>query len=309
MHTRWANRLLLILTLAASAACGQHGHDGGHAVPGPPPLPEAVEVPPSGATLPLLDFGGRPVVDILINGKGPYRFIVDTGARLSVIDATLNDELELPAAEGVRAASVGGRPGPVIVSVRELRAGAVALRGLIAAVMPLQPLLGTNGPRGVLSASNFPGYLLTLDYPSKRISIRKGALDKADSENIFDYPAGDALPTVPIRVAGQQTRVHLDTGSPAGLTLPTKFQKELPLASELRDTGKVRTPSGEYPVARAKVDGAIELGRHTLALAEIEFCDVRPGSSVPSTGQIGAQVLRNFIVTLDTRNRRIRFAP
>src|SRR5205814_272541 len=48
------------------------------------------------ASVPLDVKSGRPVVDVLINGKGPYRFIVDTGASHSVIDSALAKELGLP---------------------------------------------------------------------------------------------------------------------------------------------------------------------------------------------------------------------
>jgi hypothetical protein len=304
--------LFLLVTLLLPAAFAQHGQGGGAprhggGVPGPPPGPEAIEVPANGTTLLMQDFGGRPVVDLRINGKGPFRFILDTGASINVIDAALNEELQLPAAEGVQAAPRHGQAAPAIVSIQEIRVGDAVIRGVIGAVMPLSGMLGVHGPRGVLSAANFPGYLLTLNYPAREISIHKGKLEKTSSGDTFDYPSGDPLPTVPISVAGRKTRVHLDTGSGGGLTLPTKFLKELPLASAPRETGKARTHSGEYPISRAKVDGAVELGKHTLALAEIEFSDVRPGSSGPATGQIGAQVLRNFVVTLDTRSRRIRF--
>ncbi len=70
-------QFLLAIALAP-AALGQHGQGGGGghghggAVPGPPPGPEAIEVPAQGVSLPMLDFGGRPVVNIKINGKGPY---------------------------------------------------------------------------------------------------------------------------------------------------------------------------------------------------------------------------------------------
>ena len=45
------------------------------------PPPEKVEVPVAGVTVPLMgDVGGRPLVDVTINGNGPYPFILDTGA-------------------------------------------------------------------------------------------------------------------------------------------------------------------------------------------------------------------------------------
>ena len=100
----------------------------------------------------------------------------------------------------------------------------------------------------------------------------------------------------------------LDTSSTHGLTLPTKYLKELPLASPAKDAGMTRTSAGEFPVSSAAVTGAIELGQYKLGLAEVSFSDARSGASPPA-GNVGYQVLRHFVVTLDSWNRRIRVTP
>jgi len=289
--------------LCATAPLAQHGGP----VHGPAPGPTSIGVPAGGTSVPMLDFGGRPVVEVMINGKGPYRFILDTGAHVSVVDTSIDEELALAGAMGVRAASPDGGQGPKVVTLDVLRVGDASVGGLISAVMPLHQLLtGENAPRGVLSASSFPGYLVTFDYPGKRISIKEGSLDSADALSSFEYQASDSLPTVPVEVAGRSTRVHLDTGSGGGLTLPARFLEELPLASEPKVVGKARTPSGEAPISRARVDGPIRMGGFTLDLEEVSFSDVAPGP-VPPTGQIGFEVLRDFVLTFDSKNRRFRF--
>jgi hypothetical protein len=192
------------------------------------------------------------------------------------------------------------------VVINDLRIGDATLEGLIAAAMPLGGLLkGEDAPRGILSAASFPGCLLIYDYLGKRILIKRGALEAADSRSIFQYSEDQVLPTVPLRIAGHDTQVHLDTGSPFGLVLPVKFLTELPLASQPRDVGRVRTGGGEFPVSTARVDGAIELGKYKLDLGEVRFSDARPGPG-PSIGNLGYEALRHFVVTLDSKNRRIK---
>ena len=270
------------------------------------PVPTGIDVPRDGVAVPMQDTGGRPVVELKINGKGPYRFILDTGAVTTVLSDELSRELSLTPPPGVQVASVGGGPAPAIVLIHEVRIGEAVLEDMIAAVRPLGGLLkGENAPRGVLSAACFPGYLLTYDYPGKRISIRKGALASADSKSIFQYTEDQVLPTVPVRIAGHDTQVHLDTGSGFGLTLPVKFLAELPLASQPKEAGTVRTGGGEFPVSIARVNGTIELGKYRLGLDEVRFSDARPGPG-PSVGNIGYGVLREFVVTLDSKNQRIR---
>jgi hypothetical protein len=269
-----------------------------------PPAAQRIEVPDGGVTVPMGDLGGRPTVDVRVNGKGPYRFILDTGANATVVGDDLRDELALPAS-GMAGQSTTGGPAE-IVSVDDLRIGDAALSGVVAGVGPLSRMFrGGEAPRGVLSAASFPGYLLVLDYPAKRVLIRKGELPPPDSRTCFEYTAEQMLPNVPVRIAGIEVRVHVDSGSPGALTLPSKYLKELPLASTPSEVGRARTPHGEFPVWSAQMKGGIELGRYTLDLSEVRFSDVNPIPG-PPVGNIGYGVLQRFIVTLDSKNRRIR---
>ena len=295
-------KLTMSVLVASVLAIGQAQMRVGPQVP----TPASIEVPGDGVTVPMQEVEGRPVIGLKINGKGPYRFVLDTGATTTVVSDELSRELSLTPPAGVQVASVGGGPAPAIVVIHDLRIGDAVLEGVIAAVMPLGSLLkGENAPRGVLSAANFPGYLLTYDYPGKQISIKKGALGSADSKDTFQYTEEQVLPTVPIRIAGHDTEVHLDTGSAFGLTLPVKFLTEVPLASQPKTSGRVRTGGGEFPVSIARLNGTVELGRYKLDADEVRFSDARPGPE-PATGNIGYDVLRRFVVTLDSKNRRIR---
>jgi hypothetical protein len=252
-----------------------------------------IDVPAGGVVVPMLDIGGRPMIDLLVNGKGPYPFILDTGASMTAVDAALTGE---PAAD---------EP----TRIDEVRIGAMVVRGLIAG--KTSGMLGRlssapNPPRGVLSAAAFPGYLVTLDYPGKRVIIAPGALPAPDGKRVFGYGANDVLPIVPVRVAGREFRIHLDSGSPGSVMLPTRFAAELPLDGALVDVGHARTVAGEFTIQQASVKGAVEVGQYTLDVSKIYFSDLRPGPE-PGIGNVGAQVLRGFLVTLDSKNRRVGF--
>jgi hypothetical protein len=293
--------LIVSLALAALVAAAYVQHRT-HAAP----APSLIDVPADGVTVPMQDFGGRPVVDVRIDGKGPYPFILDTGASITVIGDDLGRELSLAPQEGVHAGSPGDAPAPAIVTVRALGLGTATIGGFMAAVMPLASFFKTEGaPRGVLSAASFPGYLVIFDYPGKRITIKKGALDAADAQTIFQYPDDAELPELPIRIGGHDTQVHVDTGSGSTLTLPRRFLAELPLKSEPKDAGQARLPGGSFPVSSAAVDGPLEIGRYKIDLKELRFSDVRLGAGL-GPGNIGYPILKDFVVTLDSKNRRVR---
>jgi len=257
-------------------------------------LEPKTDVPAEGASVPMLDIGGRPVVEVKINGKGPYPFILDTGATNTVIDSGLNDELSL------------GNSG----RIKELIIGAIKVTDLEADDSPVTAMFGKvdKPPRGVLSARSFPGYLLTFDYPGKKITLRKGALPEVDGRRIFSYGEDEMLPIVPVKVAGREVKVHLDTGAPLALALPTKYKDQLPLTAPAVEKGKARVHAGEFPIFKGTVDGDIEIGEFKLTSRDITFTDVVPQADATPQGQLGYAALRDFVVTMDSANRRIEFA-
>ena len=269
------------------------------------PAADKIEVPAGGASLALGDLGGRPLVEVDINGNGPYRFILDTGASHTLVDEDLSKQLSLPAAPATSA-----RPAGVLgelAKIDHLRIGDASLKGMVVEVGPLSRMFGGgDAPRGVLSAASFPGYLLVLDYPGKRVLIRKGELPPPDSRTRFQYTAEQMLPNVPVRIGETEVRAHVDSGAPGSLTLPTKYLQELPLASEPSQVGRARTTHGEFPIWSAQVKGGVELGQYKLDLPEVQFSDVNPIPG-PATGNIGYRILQRFVVTRDSKNRRIQF--
>ena len=66
--------------LAAGLAVAQTAHPhmpGGHIGHAPPP--EGMELKEAQVVVPMESFGGRPVVSLRLDGKGPYKFVLDTG--------------------------------------------------------------------------------------------------------------------------------------------------------------------------------------------------------------------------------------
>jgi hypothetical protein len=242
-------------------------------------------------SVPMLDFGGRPVVEVTLNGQGPYRFILDTGASGTVVADDLLAELKLPDAGPVR--------------VDRLGLGAVTLPNV--SVIHGGPMLASmNGQvRGVLSAQAFPGSLLTLDFVKKQVRVRRGELPAADGRRIFAYDADDVLPRVPVKIDGTEYRLHFDTGAPAGMSLPLRYAKTLGVEGQLVERGRARVVTGVFPVYEAPFAGKVEIGEYVLPITAISFSDLRPGPAEPP-GLIGMKLLQDFVVTLDTKNRRVR---
>lgn len=254
--------------------------------------PQAQPLPaPGGAatiTVPMLDFGGRPVLSVSIDGAGPYRMIFDTGADRTVVFPGWVD-------------NASGR-----LTLKNVKIGDLVLPSMPASS---QQLFGgqvpEEFPKGVMSALAFPGYVVAIDYIKKTVSFTKGALPTPDGKTVFGYPATERLPMVPVRVGGKTFNIHVDTGSPGGVTLPVKASESLELVSPLTKTGRARTNSGEFDVFKAPVKGGVKVGTFTLDLPLVTFSDVSPNNQ-PGPGNLGFEVLKGFVVSIDSANRRVK---
>ena len=268
------------------------------------PAPEKIELRSQEVILPMQLFGNRPVVDVMINGKGPYKFIVDTGAGGTIMAQSLADELKLQSLSEVRVGSpIGGQSQPgKLVKVDELEMGQAKVTGFQCVAMDLQQLLtAPDSPRGILSAALFTGYLLTLDYPQARIIVRAGELPSANANDVFEYDPTQRLPSIKISVAGTTIEAHVDSGSPRGIVLPKKYAQQLPLAAKPVESGRGRTVDAEFAIFSAKLNGSVKLGRYTLDNPDIFFSEAAP------VGNIGYDILRRFALTFDRKNHRIQF--
>jgi hypothetical protein len=255
-------------------------------------------------TVPMEIVDGRPVVPVTLGGRGPYRFILDTGAHGSVISKGLADELGLPVSGDSELRSpAGGSSVPAkLVAIDRLALGGASASGVVAATMDFAALFPSpTAPKGVLSPSAFPGVLLTLDYPRAEVVLRRGELPAPDGSEIFEYAPedGDGLPMIPLTVAGRPVKAHLDAGSPGGISLPKPMAADLPLASPPVEKHRARTVDKEFVILGAPLEGRVQVGRYTLENPDLSFTDL-------PMANVGYEFLRRYAVTLDVRNHRVR---
>lgn len=161
------------------------------------------------------DRRGRVVAPVNINGQGPYRFIVDTGANRSALSAALLSELGLePDGEG-EVHSVHGVVNAPLVPVNLVR-----YRDLD---IPSQrmPVLGDvmlAGEQGLLGVDGMAGRRLYLDFERRCVEIgpSRGPYSNASGwSSVRGELRFGHLVVLRARVAGSRVNVLLDTGSDA----------------------------------------------------------------------------------------------
>ena len=104
------------------------------------------------------------MVKAFINEKGPYDFVVDTGAGVTVLNSELVHDLKLPV---VGTTEVGSPMGAEPIQadsfrLRSVRIGNAVVEDTPAIALDLQKLFGSlKAPDGILAAASFEGFLMT----------------------------------------------------------------------------------------------------------------------------------------------------
>ena len=150
------------------------------------------------ASVPLESFFGRPLVQVEIDGHGPYDFILDTGADVTVIDRDLAERLALDTLGEERIGSpLGGTVAADRVHLGQVEMSGVKLGELEGLAIDLAAVLGgEDAPVGVLSSREFAGRSLVFHFAEERLSIRDELLPPANGADVADFCSPSGKPSL-----------------------------------------------------------------------------------------------------------------
>jgi len=160
------------------------------------------------------DHIGRVVVPVKINGRGPYRFVVDTGANHSTISSDLVRTLGLiPGQEAsVILDGITGSAQVSYVPIDRLQAGDLTLEDTMLPIVAAQVMAGADG---ILGAAGMAHKSLLIDFRRNRVAIAP-FLDpsaRTDAIKIHAARVTSGLIALETEVGGVRTLAVLDTGS------------------------------------------------------------------------------------------------
>jgi len=160
------------------------------------------------------DRSGRIHAAVEINGKGPYRFIVDTGANSSALTPQVAEELALPpvAAGFVQVHGVTGAAMLPAVRVESLRAGGIVLPPSTLPVLAGDIFAGADG---ILGVAGIQQMRMDVDFIHDRVEIMPSNGKRAPVGYVT-VPASlwqGGLLLVKGRVGSIPAKVIIDTGA------------------------------------------------------------------------------------------------
>ncbi len=197
---------------------------GGVAAAGPPSDPARMSTPDPLAEIVIeaqeprfvaptrRDKIGRIWAPVLINGQGPFRLALDTGANCSAVNASVAESLGL-APDGTQPVLVRGVTGSAAVPTIQVKSFAVGDVILMPATLPIvaDPL---GGAEGVLGTEGFGDKRLYIDFRHDLITIMHSRGERAGA-GFVSIPlvrSKTGLLVIHAHVAGVPVLAIIDTG-------------------------------------------------------------------------------------------------
>lgn len=325
----WSRRRFVAQGLAAMAAITPPLAG---AVVGPALEKPAAESPPNlgtgAATGPAQDGGSSSVrtaslldnrltTAIYINGRGPYRFLVDTGAERTLIAAEIAADLGLPRGRKVLVEGITRRQLGVLVEIQSLRMGSLVCPPLEIPVLP-RAMLNVDGYLGL---DVLDRHRVIIDFRAGTISVTRpqgffSALwEHWDEAVVHTLGNSGRLRATNCLVNGVRAAAFIDTGAEVSVSNPALYDAVRRSAPTRQ---RVRGPVGLYGVTGGIIMGLatdiddIRLGElrltyTPLVVAPLEVFDVWGLSREPAL-LFGMDCLRRFArVTIDYGRKELRF--
>jgi predicted aspartyl protease len=267
----------------------------------PVPSPPAQEIRLGKKTL-------RMTVPVTIADKGPYDFVIDTGAERSVMSNELAQALALDDGPMTRLMDFAGASMVATVRVPSLTTGKVVTNNIEAPSLAMANI----GAQGMLGVDALQGYKVVLDFEGQRMLLSPAR----------KHPDGDVLVRASSRngqliitkawFAGKPIAVMIDTGSwvSVGNKAMLALTKRTP---ELITPIAIRSVTGRYFNANYVTVDGVKIGGITFDKFGLAFADVPPFERLGLRDQpaliLGLSSLRGFRrVEIDFVNHEIAFS-
>jgi predicted aspartyl protease len=222
-----------------------------------------------------LDRVGRVLAPVRIDGQGPFRFIVDTGATRSAVSATVVAALGLVVGSGesVRMQGVTGEAVVPTTRVGRLEAGSMVLRDHDLPVLPPTVLARADG---ILGVEGMTGQRLDIDFMGDRVVIARSR-DQAAAPGVLVVPVERrrGLLLARARVGHVRCRAIIDTGAERTLGNP-ELRRRLGMR-EGADAGssmRVFGTTDDVQDGELRIAPSIRIGDAELRQLPITFADL-----------------------------------
>ncbi|MEO5773402.1 MAG: retroviral-like aspartic protease family protein [Sphingomicrobium sp.] len=255
----------------------------------------------------------RMTVQVMIGGKGPYNFLVDTGADHTVVSSRVAHSLGLDAADPVQLYTISGHQSVQTASLGRLEFSQKTIENVNAAVLEHSNL----GADGVLGIDSLRSERVTFDFPKGQMTIVPSANAEQRSpgrETVVvtgKLKAGRLILTQ-ASANKRAISVVIDTGSDASIGNPA-LRRRLQNSGLLHPVGLIQLQSvtgqsitGELMTIDEFEVGSLIIKDMTIAFADAPIFETLALHDRPAL-LLGMNTIRAFDrVSIDFASRKFR---
>ena len=258
------------------------------------------------------DRSERMTVPVSIEGKGPFAFVIDTGAERTVISRKIADRLALEDEDPAELMSIAGTTMVDMVYVPSLTLGQKSYNGLVSPVLAAQHI----GAEGILGLDGLQDQRILFDFVLNQIFIEDADAERSRPLSreivVTAKRRSGQLIFTDATISGLKVNVIVDTGAQVSIG-NVKLQKRLlRRAKELGDDKLLIAVTGDTLGVEFGRIRDFRIGRARFDSLSVAFADAPPferfGLDDKPTLLLGMDVLRKFDqVAIDFPNRKIHF--
>lgn len=180
------------------------------------------------AAMPVVPLINLPGCEAYINGRGPYRLIVDTGGSITLsLDAEIADDLGLRSVASSTVHGVGGKDVSGQVLVDELRIGGITCRRVMTRTFGVRKSIAFAAD-GIIGTGLFQDARMTMDFQHGRLTLAPAASRPASGREVEVRIIGDAKLIAPLQLNGEPAAALLDSGADACAVAPSRLRRLFP---------------------------------------------------------------------------------
>ncbi len=268
-------------------------------------------------TVPLQIVNNHVYLNVMLDGHGPYTFVLDSGGDY-IVTPEVAAVLGTKGVGGVRLSGVGSATeGAAFTRVDTIAVGAAQIRNQYMLVLPIATGFGVaEGLRidGMLGYQFLSRFFATIDYAGSRLtlalppSLPTAPPDAAAIPFFFD----GTIPIIPIAVDGLVATAEVDTGNRATLELLAPFLASHSGIASLAKTAPTVTGFGVGGPSYSRLGRvpSLQIGPYTLSNVVTLFSIATQGALADqfNPSNIGGGIWRRFDLTFDYLHSRLLLA-
>jgi hypothetical protein len=270
------------------------------------PRPGRTQLDAPLVVVPAVPMSNYLIVEAKWDKRGPYHFLIDTGAAVTLVSPELAARYAVKNAPPtdtplVRVKSAAGETALLSsTTLRRIDLAGARFENVQALIYDCAALSAHLGLRidGILAFPFFRETLLTLDYPHGRVLLQRRSAAATIPGTAIAFNNERKTPIIPLQLGGQTFAALLDSGSDAALSLnPLGLQPVYSVPP--RPGATVATLGGDREQMIGRLAQPLMIGDYAVQSPLVEVTD--------ELTSVGGGILKHFVVTFDQEHSRVTF--